>query len=122
MGQKNIIAALGVILVIVWSGFAVAAYYVVQKPLALQVIDHFVSLAWTLVVTSMLLLNALALGMFTIMRCVRDGDNDVSMLVLAGGLGLGELGLLGFALAAVGAAKFLILLGIQILLLTWFVQ
>jgi hypothetical protein len=122
MGQKNIIAALSVVFIIIWSGLVVSAYYVVQKPLALQVIDHLLILAWTLIVTSMLSLNALALGMITIRRFVPDVDNNTTLLILAGGLGLGELGLLGFVLAVIGAAQFLILLGIQIIFLVWFIQ
>ena len=121
MRQKNIIAAGSIILIIAWSGFVVSAYYVVQKPLVLQVIDHLFFTVWTLVVTSILFVNALALGTLTIRRFVCDRNDDVSMLILAGGLGLGELGLLGFALAALGAAKFGILLGIQVLFLMWFI-
>jgi hypothetical protein len=122
MSQKNIIAALRILFVLIWSGFVISAYYVVQKPLALQVIDHLLFTVWTLVVTSMLLVNALALGTFTIKLLVRDRADDVSMLLLAGGLGLGELGLLGFALAALGAATFEVLLGIQLLFLLWFIR
>jgi hypothetical protein len=70
----------------------------------------------------MLLLNALALGTVTIKHFMGDSLDDISLLVLAGGLGLGELGLLGFALAALGVAKFVILLAIQVLLLAWFLQ
>lgn len=122
MRQKNIIAATRVIFIIVWSGFVVSAYYVVQKPLALHVIDPLLDLAWTLAVTSMLLLNALALGMSTIRRFVQDDGNEIALFILAGGLGLGELGLFGFVLAAIGAAQFLILLGIQVILLLWFIS
>jgi hypothetical protein len=122
MSQKNVITAISIVLILVWSGFVVSAYYVVQKPLALQVLNHLLMLAWTLVVISVLFLNALALGTMTIMCLVGDKNDDHSTLILAGGLGLGELGLLGFALAAFGVAKFAILLGIQILLLTWFIR
>jgi hypothetical protein len=123
MRQKKIIAAISIIFIVIWSGFVVSAYYVVQKPLALQVIDHLFSLAWTLLITSMLLLNALALGISTIRSFVaNDNISHSSILLLAGGLGLGELGLLGFILAAMGAAQFLILLGVQIFFLVWFIR
>lgn len=118
MSQKNV-AALHILFVLIWSGFVVAAYYVVQKPLALQIIDHLSLTVWTLVVTSILLLNALALGTWTIRQFVGEG-NQSTTLILAGGLGLGALGLFGFILAALGVARFGILLGIQILFLIWF--
>ena len=122
MSQKNFIAALRILFVLIWSGFVISAYFVVQRPLALQVIDHLFFMGWTLLVTSILLVNALALGALTIRRFVRSGNDDISMLFLAGGLGLGELGLLGFALAALGAARFGALLGVQLLFLIWFIR
>ncbi|HJQ15224.1 MAG TPA: glycosyltransferase family 39 protein, partial [Anaerolineales bacterium] len=119
MSPKNV-AALRIFFVLIWSGFVVAAYYVVQKPLALQIIDQLSLTVWTLVVTSILLLNALALGTWTIRQVVGEG-NRITTLLLAGGLGLGVLGLFGFILAALGVARFEILLGIQIFFLIWFV-
>lgn len=101
---------------ILWSGFVVAAYFVVQKPLAMQVIDHLLSLAWTLLVSAMLLSNAFALGILTIRRCTVSLEG-APMLALTGGIGLGELGLLGFGLAAAGASQLWVLLGVQILFL-----
>jgi hypothetical protein len=104
---------------IMWSGFVVAAYFVVQKPLALQVIDHLMSLAWTLAVTILIVSNALALGTLTIKRFAVTAE-DPALLALAGGIGLGELGLLGFVFAAVGASTPWILLTVQLLLFGWF--
>jgi hypothetical protein len=115
--QKKVLLAITAIL---WSGFVVAAYFVVQKPFALQVIDHLWSLAWTFIVSAVLLCNALALGTITIKWFLVEATEDPSWLALAGGIGLGELGLLGFVLAAAGASKFWILLAAQILLLGWF--
>lgn len=117
MEQKKILLAIATI---AWSGFVVAAYFVVQKPLAMQVADHLMALAWTLIVTSMLLFNALALGTVTLERFIPDVADNPFRLALAGGIGLGELGLLGFAFAATGASKLWILLAAQILLLGWF--
>lgn len=119
MDQKKVLLAIATL---AWSGFVIAAYFVVQKPLAMQVADRLMALAWTLVLTSVLLLNALALGAFTIRRFIADPGNPAAMLALAGGIGLGELGLLGFIFAAVGASSFWVLLAAQILLLggfTW---
>src|SRR5919205_3807681 len=107
MCDKKKFIALGIL---AWGGFVVAIYFVVQKPLVLQVIDHLITLAWTFVVTTVLLFNALALGLFTIKRIIVNATDSPSLLALAWGIGLGELGLLGFVFAAIGASSFLILL------------
>ncbi len=116
MDQKKVLLAFATI---AWGGFVVAAYFVVQKPLALQVADHLMSLAWTLILTSILVFNALALGILTLRQFIAGRAADPALLALAGGLGLGELGLLGFIFAAAGASRFWILLAAQILLLGW---
>jgi hypothetical protein len=61
MNKRDVITAIGAVFVLLWSGFVISAYYVVQKPLALQVLDHLLLMAWTVLVTSMLLINAFAL-------------------------------------------------------------
>ena len=116
MDRKKLLAALGII---AWSGFVVAAYFVVHKPFALQVAGPLLSFLWTLLLSVILLLNGVSLGLVTIRRLIPDTPSDVSLLTLACGIGLGELGLLGFILAATGASNFLILLTAQILLLAW---
>ncbi len=121
MTKRNIFFAISIVFVILWSGFVISAYFVAHRPLALQVLNPLLSLAWTMIVTSMLLFNALGLGMFTIKHIIDQNDDEITILILAGGLGMGELGLLGFAFAALGIAKFPMLLGIQIILLGWFV-
>lgn len=116
MNHRKLLLAIAII---AWSGFVVAAYFVVQKPLALQFAVPLMKLAWTFLVTSMLLLNALVLGLLTIRRLIPDLTQIVSVLVLACGIGLGELGLLGFILAAIGASDFFLLLAVQVLILSW---
>ena len=116
MDQKKVLLAIATI---AWSGFVAAAYFVVQKPLALQVIDPLMSLVWTLAVTVLIVSNALALGTLTIRRFAVTME-DTAFLALAGGIGLGELGLLGFIFAAVGTSKLWVLLTVQLLLLGWF--
>ncbi|HEX6035652.1 MAG TPA: glycosyltransferase family 39 protein, partial [Anaerolineales bacterium] len=113
--QKLLIA----VALIAWSGFVVAAYFVVQKPFVLQIADSLLTLAWTFLVTSVLLWNGLALGLFTVRRFLPDMPDDASTLTLACGIGLGELGILGFIFAALGASDFLILLAAQLLLIGW---
>lgn len=116
MEYRKFLVALAII---AWSGFVVAAYFVVQKPLVLQVADSLIDLAWTFLVISLLVLNALALGLFTVGRLVSGVTRDAALLALATGIGLGELGLLGFVLAAVGASDFFLLLATQLLILGW---
>ena len=82
------------ILLLAWSGFVVTAYFVSHKPLVIQVANSILHLAWSLAVTSMLLLNAIAMGQFTIIRLVDATSDELPVLLLAGGIGLGGLGLL----------------------------
>jgi len=110
------------ILVIAWGGFVIAAYFVAHKPFAMQVSSHLANLAWTLIVTSTLMMNAFGLGRRTLKLLIPDIVEDISSLVLAGGIGLGVLGLLGFGLAIIGATGFVILLVVQILLLSFFTR
>ena len=116
MNRRKILLAIAII---AWSGFVVAAYFGVQKPFALQLADPLLNLAWTVILTSMLLLNGLALGLFTTRRLIPDMPDDAATLALACGIGLGELGLLGFIFAASGASQFLVLLTTHLILLGW---
>ena len=116
MNPRKLLLAVALI---AWSGFVVASYFVVQKPFALQIADSLLQLAWMFVVTSVLLWNGLALGLFTIRRIVPHLTQDASALAVATGIGLGELGLLGFAFAALGGSGFFILLAAQLLLIGW---
>ena len=116
MDYRKLLVALAII---AWSGFVVAAYFVVQKPLVLQLADSLMDLAWTFLVISLLVWNALALGLFTVRRLVSDATQDAALLALACGIGLGELGLLGFVLAAIGVSDFFLLLATQLLILGW---
>lgn len=116
MNHRKLLAA---IIIIAWSGIVVAAYFVVQKPFALQVAGSLMNLAWTFILSTVLLLNGLSLGLITIRRLIPDVPRDVSLVALACGVGLGELGLLGFLLAATGASDFSLLVIAQLLLLGW---
>jgi hypothetical protein len=121
MNRNKILSAIIVSFIVTWSGFVIAAYFVVQKPLALQVIEQLFELGWTLIVTFMLSVNALSLGTLTIKRLIPNISEDTALPALACGIGLGELGLFGFGLAALGASNFLILIFVQILLTAWLV-
>jgi hypothetical protein len=116
MDRQKLLAATGMI---AWSGLVVAAYFVVHKPFALQVAGHLINLVWTLILSAILFINGVSLGLVTIRRLVPEAPSDASLLAIACGIGLGELGLLGFILAATGASNSLILLTAQLLLLAW---
>jgi len=109
------------ILMIVWSGFVITAYFVAHKPFAMQVSNQIASSAWTVIVTSTLMINVFALGRRTLKWLIPNFADDISSLSLSGGIGLGGLGLLGFGLAVIGASKFSVLLAIQFLLLSFFI-
>lgn len=116
MNHRKLLSTIGFI---GWSGFVVAAYFVVHKPLVLQVASQLINTAWAFLVTLILLGNALALGLLIIRQCLPDAMPDPSILALACGLGLGALGLLGFVFAATGVKDFFILLAAQLILLSW---
>jgi hypothetical protein len=107
-------------LLVGWIGFIFAAFYVVQKPLALQVGSGLLSVLWTLILTALLLVDASALGGFLFGKFFPFFDSG-ERLFLSTGLGLGIFGLLGFGLAVASVAKpiilLLILIGILLLAL-----
>jgi hypothetical protein len=100
-----------VFLLILWVGFVFSAFYVVQKPLAMQVGAGLFSIFKTLLLTGTLLLESACLGGKLLRRFFPDIDNG-GRIFLGTGLGLGLFGLLGFGLAALGAAHPLVLLAI----------
>ena len=100
---------LPVILLTLWIAFVFAAFYIVQKPLALQLIPGLLSLLLTLVVTGALLIEAAGLGVATLRRFFPLLDPGEQAL-LGTGLGLGFFGLLGFGLAASGLARPVVLI------------
>jgi len=112
--KKKILSLALIIFILGWSTFAVGIYFVTQKPLSLQIVDHILSLIWTLGVTLVISLNALICGKLTIGYVLKNNDESVAALALAGGLGLGEMGFLGFGLVALGIANFAILATLQI--------
>jgi hypothetical protein len=121
MRNSRILSGLLGLLLLGWTAFVLAAFYVVQKPLALQVASGLLKVFLALIITCMLLLNAIEVGKLTIRYTLQKTLQGITALVLAGGLGFGELGLLGFGLAVIGVAKPVVLFGIQILLLAGFI-
>ena len=107
---------LPVVLLTLWIAFVFAAFYVVQKPLALQLIPGLLSLLRTLVLTGAMLVEATGLGVATLRRFFPFLDPGERAL-LGAGLGLGFFGLLGFGLAAAGLARPVVLIPILAVLL-----
>lgn len=114
-GYKKSLAA-GAFLI--WSAVILSAFYITQRPLFLQVIEGMLATFWAIVLTMTLLLTAMGIGSFILKRRRVDA-NAREWLILGAGLGLGVLGLMGYGLAAFGAADALILLAILFMFLIW---
>jgi 4-amino-4-deoxy-L-arabinose transferase-like glycosyltransferase len=100
-------------LFILWISLVIGAFYVAQKPLAMQVASGLFSVLWTLTLTGLIVMDASTLGGFLIKKFFPTFDSG-ERLLLGTGLGLGIFGLLGFGLAVTGLAKPIILLLILI--------
>ena len=99
-----------------WVGFVFSAFYIVQKPLAIQVSAGLLSILRALAVTAALLFTAGVLGGWALRRLLPTLDPG-ERFFLGTGLGLGLLGLLGFGLAAVQLAHSLAYLALLAVLL-----
>jgi hypothetical protein len=104
-----------VALLVGWIGFIFAAFYVVQKPLALQIGSGLLSVLWTLTLAALLLVDAAIMGGALLRKFFPLLDNG-ERLFLGTGLGLGIFGIIGFGLAAAGAAKPVVLLTLLIVI------
>ncbi len=111
--------ALLALLFFLWMGFLVAFFYITQKPLALQVLPGLAATLWALGLTLLMVLNAASLGSGLLGFLWPDSESTSAFLIGVG-LGLGAIGLLGFALAVVGLAQGLSLLLIQLAALGFF--
>ncbi|HXF86120.1 MAG TPA: glycosyltransferase family 39 protein [Anaerolineales bacterium] len=111
-----------IVLLLLWSGFVIATYFVAHKPFVIQVFGPITDSLWSLIITSVLFLNGIGIGELTIKRIMPTVKEDETFLLLAGGIGLGELGLIGFGLAVSGITNFFVLLGIQLALFAFFWQ
>lgn len=118
--DKKLVSPLIGILVIAWAGFSMGAYFVSHKPLIIQVAGQVAYSVWTLIITILLTINAFALGNLTLRRLLPNSACNTPALLLAGGMGLGWLGILGFGMVLVGATHTGILLGAQVLILVYF--
>lgn len=102
---------------IAWAGFSVAAYFVAHKPIALEVIGALTHTVWSLSVSLLLAVNAFSLGVFTLKKIAPSSLAAPEGILIAGGIGLGELGILGFGFAATGLSDFFVLFLVQLAIL-----
>ena len=105
-----------IIIFLLWVAFVLGAFYVTQRPFAIQVGKGLCSTAWSLILTGILLTNAASWGGHLI-RKIFPFINAEERALLGTGLGLGFFGLIGFGLAVLGAAHWYILLILQVGLL-----
>lgn len=108
--------------IVFWVGISITIYFIAHKPLALLVFDHLSSTLWSVAVTALLCANAFSIGRLTLRKIHPGFSNAPESILIAGGIGLGELGIVGFGMAYVGIAQLYALLAIQVVLLiglTW---
>jgi hypothetical protein len=99
--------------VLIWTGFILSTFYVVQKPTIVLVIPGFLSITWTLVLSGLFLIDATLLGGWLLEKFFPTVDHWERIL-LGAGLGLGCFGFLGYGLAVTGNASQIILISILI--------
>ena len=108
------------LLFILWTGGLIGAYYVVQKPGLLDMFTGLVDTLWTLLVAALLLFNAYGLGSRSLHFFRFDLQPSEERLLLAVGVGLGVLGMLGLFFAVLQLAQALILTTAQIIFALFF--
>jgi hypothetical protein len=107
------------VLFFLWTGFILAAFYVVQKPSFLQVASGLGSTALTVLISILLVIDATGIGHWILGKLRLASLTESEHLLLAAGLGLGIFGLSGYGLASIGIARPVIILAILSGLLVW---
>ena len=108
-------------LFLLWLGFVLTAFFIVQRPGALQLGIGLLSTATSVLTTAVLLINAAGLGSGILKRYFTF-LNEYERLLLGINLGLGILGLSGFGLATTGIRSPLIYTTLQVVafvLMSW---
>jgi 4-amino-4-deoxy-L-arabinose transferase-like glycosyltransferase len=85
--------------------FVLAAYYVVQKPIGIVPLQGLAQTFWTILLAAVIMVLSFGLGLMVINLLKPASIDPAERLLLSLGLGLGIVGLIGFAFAAVGLAK-----------------
>jgi len=105
---------------LLWSGFILVMFYIVQKPNIVALVGLADTL-WTLLVAALLLFNAYGIGIQVLKRAGWD-SNDLSIhLLLSAGIGLGCQGILGFGFSIVQLANPPVLMFAQFVLFLFFI-
>ena len=97
--------SLAVVAFLLWTGFVLSAYYVVQKPGLLNAFSGLADTLWTLLVAALLLFNAYGIGKRILFWLGLNFLDEVDQLLLSFGAGLGGLGLLGLLLSVAQLAR-----------------
>jgi hypothetical protein len=84
-----------------WTGFVLAAFYIVQKPTIIQVASGLLSILWTILLTILFLVDAACIGEWILYKFKPSTDKSVH-LILSTGLGMGILGLSVFVSPQLG--------------------
>ena len=100
--MKRFIAIVSFLL---WTGIIISAYYVVQKPGLLNAFSGLADSLWTLIIAALLLFNAYGFGTRILQWVGLSSIDAVDRLLLAFGIGLGALGLIGLAFSAAQIAR-----------------
>ena len=108
-------------LFLAWTGVLIAAYYVVQKPALVDMFAGLVDTLWTLLVAAILLFNVYGFGRRVLHGLRFDSQTPVEKLLIAPGIGLGLLGLLGLFFAMLQLANQVILAAVQIVFAVFFI-
>ena len=115
--MKRIIPGLTFIL---WLGFILSAFYVVQKPFLLVVFTGLADTFWATGMWLLLFFCGFGIGEFLISKVLIISPDPIERVILGGGVGSGILGLVGFFLGVFGwtspAILFGVMLGLLILL------
>src|SRR5258706_2407740 len=108
----------GALALFIWSAFVLSAFYVTQRPIALQVINGIGATLWTIGLTAILLIISAGFGYLFFERIgLNVGAQE--RFILGTGIGLGLLGLVGYGLGAAGLANKFILVSILFGSLLW---
>ena len=94
---------------ILWMGFVLAAFFIVQKPDAMTIVNGLASLIETIGLAFLFTLAGTSIGYIIFSRSSLQIESTPRLLISTG-IGMGILGLAGFGLAVIGQAHPILLL------------
>lgn len=98
----------------VWTAVLLAIFYGVQKPISAAVFFGVVDTVWAVILAGIIVLNGAGIGTWVLLRIRPAGIAPAERLLLGAGLGLGGLGIIGFAVTAAGGTQPALLLLVQL--------